>query len=321
MSGKEWQGTKWAEMVANQARNPTMDKELCISVCPVGGLISRRQNPNQPYTPQEIARETIESYKEGACLVHLHVRDENGKPVTTTPLLKETIDAILDECPDMIVQPSSCEGYVPGSTQYTYETVKPMVDELHSLNRKYMESTIYTPVSYALEHIDGTLDVTLAAEENTVKTVSYLEQNQIKPEFMAHNWEGILNVKEWLIKPGVLRKPYFISMGPGMHNTAETYPDPWGLLYVLGMMKMMPEHTVIGISAGGRNWLALSAFAILMGVDFVRVGMEDHLWMYPHKDEKIQHCADETRKIATIARELGRGIASPKEARKILGMN
>jgi len=148
-----------------------------------------------------------------------------------------------------------------------------------------MESTIFTPVSYALEGMDGTVDVTLATQDNTVKTISYLEENHIKPEFMAHNWEGIRNVKEWLIKPGILKKPYFISMGPGMHNTAETYPDPWGLLYVLGMMQMMPEDTVIGVSAGGRNWLALSAFAILMGVDFVRVGMEDHLWMYPHKDE------------------------------------
>jgi 3-keto-5-aminohexanoate cleavage enzyme len=77
---------------------------------------------------------------------------------------------------------------------------------------------------------------------------------------------------------------------------------------------------VVGISAGGRNWLALSTFAILLGVDFVRVGMEDHLWMYPHKDEKIKRCADATKKIATIAKELGRDIATPEEARKTLGI-
>jgi len=57
-----------------------------------------------------------------------------------------------------------------------------------------------------------------------------------------------------------------------------------------------------------------------MGVDIVRVGMEDHLWMYPHKDEKIRNNADEVRKIATIARELGRPIATPAEARKIMGI-
>jgi len=60
---------------------------------------------------------------------------------------------------------------------------------------------------------------------------------------------------------------------------------------------------------------------MLMGVDSVRVGMEDHLWMYPHKDEKIKRSADETRKIATIAKELGREVATPDEARKIMGIS
>ena len=89
---------------------------------------------------------------------------------------------------------------------------------------------------------------------------------------------------------------------------------------MLGMMKMMPEHTVVGLSAGGRNWLAITAFAILMGVDFVRVGMEDQLHMYPHMDELIERNVDAVKKIATIARELGRKIGTPKEARELLGL-
>jgi 3-keto-5-aminohexanoate cleavage enzyme len=86
------------------------------------------------------------------------------------------------------------------------------------------------------------------------------------------------------------------------------------------MIKMMPEGSVIGISAGGRNWLAISTFAMLMGVDSVRVGMEDHIWMYPHKQEIMKRSSDAAKKIATISRELGRDVATPKEARKILGI-
>jgi len=153
-----------------------------------------------------------------------------------------------------------------------------------------------------------------------VKTVQYLQENDIKPEFMNHNWEGIQNVTEWLIKPGILEKPYLMSMGPGMHNAAATYPDPWGFMYLLGMMKMMPDDSLLSLSAGGRNWLALTNFAITMGVDGVRVGMEDHLWMYPHKDELIKKNADATKKIARIARELGRDVATPTEARAIMGI-
>lgn len=320
MTNKEWEGSKWAEMVRNSDLNPTMDKPLIITICPVGGLVSRKQNPHQPRTPAEIAEEAISACQEGAAVVHLHNRDEQGNPVTTTELLKETVDRILDECPDVIIQPSAAEGFVPEANQYTYETVKPMLEALHAIDPRHMESTIYTPVSYALEDKDGSLRVTLATEENTVKTIGYLQDNNVRPEFMCHNWEGIMNVKKWLIEPNVLNKPYLMSMGPGMHNAAETYPDPWGLLYVLGMMKMMPEGSVVGLSAGGRNWLPLSVFAILMGADSVRVGMEDHIWMYPHKNELIKSGADEARKVATIAEELGREVATPQQARAILGI-
>ncbi len=317
MNEKEWQGVKWAEMVLRQEKNLTMDKPLMITVCPTGALFSRRQNPNQPYSPEEIAREAIQSYEEGACMVHLHTRNEKGYPRSSIETLKEIIDRILDKCPDVIIQPSSCESYVPGATDYSFESVKPFVEKLKG---RYIESTIFTPVSYALEEVDGTLDITIATEKNAQLTITYLQDNKIKPEFMNHNWEGIHNVKEWLIKPGILQRPYLMSIGPGMHNTGETYPDPWGFMYVLGMMKMMPEGSIISISAGGRNWLSLSVFAMLLGVDGVRVGMEDHLWTYPHRDEMTKRNADETRKIATIAKELGREIASPSEARKIMGI-
>jgi 3-keto-5-aminohexanoate cleavage enzyme len=318
MNKKEWEGVRWAEMVLHQEKNLTMDKPLIITVCPTGALFSRKQNPHLPCSPEEIARDTIESYHEGATMAHIHTRSEGGYPRTSVETLKEIIDMILDECPDMIIQPSSCESYVPGATDYSYESVVPFVDKLQG--KKYMESTIFTPVSYALEEVDGTMDVTMATEKNTRETVKYLQKNKIKPDFMNHNWEGVHNVKEWLVKTGILEKPYLMSMGPGMHNTGETYPDPWGMMYVLGMMKMMPEHSVISISAGGRNWLALSVFALLLGVDGVRVGMEDHLWVYPHKDEKTKRSADETRKKAVIAKELGREIATPAEARRIMGL-
>ncbi|HXH28539.1 MAG TPA: 3-keto-5-aminohexanoate cleavage protein [Candidatus Polarisedimenticolia bacterium] len=304
----------------HQAKNPTMDKKLIITVCPVGALFSRKQNPHQPYTPEEIARETIESYQEGASVVHLHTRDEHGHPRSSWENLKKTIDLIMEKCPDIVIQPSACESYIPGKSDYSYETVKVMADKLHGYGRSYMESTIFTPVSYACEDVDGTIDLSLATRENAIKTIRYLQERHIKPEFMNHNWEGLRNVTEWLVEPGILEKPYLMSMGPGMHNAADTSPDPWGLMYLLGMMKMMPSGSVLSISAGGRDWLSLTTFAILLGVDNVRVGKEDHLWMYPHKDEIVRRNADETRKIAAIARELGRDIANPRDARSIMGI-
>ncbi|NIN53571.1 MAG: hypothetical protein GTN80_10715, partial [Nitrososphaeria archaeon] len=284
--------------------------------CVTGALFSRDQNPNQPYSPKEIAREAIESYNEGASMVHIHTRDEKtGWPASNAELLKETLDPIIDECPDIVLAPSVALGFKPDEGDYSYETVSPMVDTLLGWGSKYIQTTIFTPVSYVQDHF-----VNLATEENAVKTVRYLQNKGVKPEFMCHNWEAIANAREWLIKPGILEKPYFLSMGPGMHNATDTYPDPWGYLYLIGMYNMMPEDIVIGTSIGGRNWLPITVQAVMLGVDFVRVGMEDALWMYPHKKELISKNAHAVKKIVSIARELGREIATPNETRKTLGI-
>jgi malonyl-CoA/methylmalonyl-CoA synthetase len=164
----------------------------------------------------------------------------------------------------MIIQPSSRE-LRAGLENYSYESVSRW-----STFRTRSTWVAITRCRTA-ERIEGSSSCR-SRPNQPVKTIQYLQEHRIKPEFMNHNWEGIMNVREWLIKPGILEKPYLMSMGPGMHNAAETYPDPWGHLYVLGMMKMIPEGSVIGISAGGRNWLPISVFAMLMGVDSVGSG-------------------------------------------------
>jgi len=318
MTNDIYEGFKWAEMVANQEKSLTMDKPLVITVCPTGALFSRKQNPNQPYTVDEIAKDTIAAYKEGATVAHLHTRKDSGHYAASHKVLKEIIDIIMVECPDMIIQPSSTESYIPGTTNYSYESVIPMVE--YFKNRKYMESTIFVTNTYAAEDMIGEVHLNIATEENSVKTIEYLQRNKIKPVFMNHNMEAIQNINEWLIKPGILEKPYIMSMGPGMHNTGDTYPDPLGYTYIINMMSMLPKGCVTSLSVGGRNWLPLSVFGISLGIDDVRVGMEDHMWMYPHKDELIKASADEARKIAIIAKELGRPIATPAQAREILGI-
>jgi len=118
----------------------------------------------------------------------------------------------------------------------------------------------------------------------------------------------------------VLEKSYFITLAPGMHHSAPTYPDLWGLIHLITMRHLLPEGTIVGAGIGGRNWLPLAVLAIILGVDFIRVGKEDAMWVYPHRDDVIKTNAEVVKKIAAIARELGRDIARPDEARKMMGI-
>ena len=67
--------------------------------------------------------------------------------------------------------------------------------------------------------------------------------------------------------------------------------------------------------------MPFSTLAIMLGFDMVRVGMEDTVYLYPHRGEKIETSAQAVRKVIAVANELGREIATPAEARAIMGVN
>ena len=87
------------------------------------------------------------------------------------------------------------------------------------------------------------------------------------------------------------------------------------------LQQTLAPHAVKGVCAGGRNWLPFTTMAMMLGFDMVRVGMEDTVYLYPHRDEKIRTSAEAVRKVVAIAHELGREIATPAEAKKIMGVN
>ena len=66
--------------------------------------------------------------------------------------------------------------------------------------------------------------------------------------------------------------------------------------------------------------MPFSTLAIMLGFDMVRVGMEDTVYLYPHRDEKIKTSAEAVRKVIAVANELGREIATPSEAKAIMGI-
>ena len=86
-------------------------EKVIISAALAGAATRKEQNPAVPYTPQEFAEESFKCWKSGAAIVHIHARDpKTGNPTAYIPQIRETIDAIRNRCPEIIINMSSAIG-------------------------------------------------------------------------------------------------------------------------------------------------------------------------------------------------------------------
>lgn len=294
----------------------TMDKKLIINVAPTGAFMNRQQNPGQPYTMEENVQAVIEAYKEGAAVWHVHARDHDSTPSKDPHVVKETIARVLDKCPDIV---TSVIPYADYGTGHGVELVKRTVDVLTDAGPEYMQSAVLLIQTMAFSE-----KFTYVITEKTLsEQVKYLEDHGVRPEYQATSYQGIKDVLDWLVAKGIAKDPPLMNIMMGFHgfcHGSPLGPDPWNYVYLMTMQQTLAPNAVKGVCAGGRNWLPFCTLAMMLGFDMVRVGMEDTVYLYPHREEKIQTSAQAVRKVATIARELGRDIATPAEARAIMGI-
>ncbi|MDP2647203.1 MAG: 3-keto-5-aminohexanoate cleavage protein [Desulfobacterales bacterium] len=290
----------------------TMNKKLVVSIASPGWL-STQQNPHIPTSHEAMAQALIDSVHQGAAIVHMHAREEGGKPSEDPDVTQKILDRVLNVCPDVVT-----------STHINADKTKSGVD----MFSKWLERITATGVKYIQGtplHTKGSTNKRSAMWDDQLlrDVIPYLEDKGVKPELLIYDTFGIDRVAK-AIEQAARWKPYWVVLNFGKHDAMPVGRDPWAHYHVMTMIKMtremLPEETVLGAYIGGRNWLPLTVLAIMMGIDIVRVGVEDCLWVYPHRDEIIQSDADMVRKIVTIGRELGREIATPDDVRTILGL-
>ncbi|OFZ73819.1 MAG: hypothetical protein A2W04_05985 [Betaproteobacteria bacterium RBG_16_64_9] len=296
--------------------HPTMAKKLIINVAPTGSFTSREQNPGQPYTMEENVQAAVEAHKAGAAVWHVHAREKNGLPSKDPHVLKETIARVLDQCPDMV---TSVIPYVDYNEQ-GLGLIKRCVDVLTEAGPEYMQSAVLLIQTTGFSE-KFTYSIT---QKTLTDQVKYLEEHGVRPEYQATSYQGIKDVLDWLVEAGIARDPPLMNIMMGFHGYSHGSPlgpDPWNYIYMMTLQQTLAPHAVKGVCAGGRNWLPFTTMAMMLGFDMVRVGMEDTVYLYPHRDEKIRTSAEAVRKVVAVAHALGREIATSAEAKKIMGVN
>lgn len=270
-----------------------LNKPLIISCALVGAELDRGKYPLLPLTPEEIGLAAEEAVKAGASIIHLHVRDENGRPCQRRDIFQEASSQIQHRC-DCILQ------YSTGGAVGT-----PLVKRYEPLALKPEMATLSM----------GTMNFGPEIYENSEQTITtlalHMQQLKIMPELEIFDY-GMLEAVDRFLKTESLSDHFHIDFVLGV---------PGGMAASAGNLVRLVERLKPGqtwsVAAMGRYQLPLTTQAITMG-GHVRTGIEDNI--YYRRGELAKSNAQLVARMVRIAGELNRPIASPAEAREILGL-
>ncbi|MBR0085683.1 MAG: 3-keto-5-aminohexanoate cleavage protein [Lachnospiraceae bacterium] len=270
-------------------------EKLIITACICGAEVTKEQNPAVPYTVEEIAREAKSAYDAGASIIHLHVRWDDGTPTQDKARFEECIKAIREVCPDVIIQPST--GGAVGMS-----------------NEERLQPCELDPEMATLDcgtcNFGG--DEIFVNTENMIKDFGkVMMERGIKPEIEVFD-KGMIDMAVRLQKQGYIRTPMHFDFVMGVNGGISG--EPRDLLF---MAESIPQGSTWTAAGVGRYQYPMVTMAILMG-GHARVGFEDNVYL--EKGVKAASNGEMVAKVVRIAKELGREIATPDEARRILGI-
>ncbi len=270
-------------------------EKLIITAAICGAEVTKEHNPAVPYTIDEIVREATLAYNAGASIIHLHVRWDDGTPTQDKERFRLAINAIKAVLPDVIIQPST--GGAVGMT-----------------NDERLQPTELRPEMATLDC--GTLN--FGGDEvfmNTENTIKYFGQRMIelgiKPELEVFD-KSMIDMALRLHKKGFIQSPMHFDLVMGVNGGISG--ELRDFVFMRHSLPADATYTVAGI---GRYEFPLAVAAIIDG-GHVRVGLEDNT--YISKGVLAKSNGELVEKVVRLAKELGREIASPADARKILSL-
>lgn len=267
--------------------------KLIITAALTGAEVTRAQQPALPLTPEEIACAAEACARAGAAMVHVHARLPDGRPTQDAAVYRQIIDAVRARC-NVIVQVST--GGAVGMTPQERLAPVTLAPEMATLS---------------MGSVNFGHDVFLNTPADMEVFAAALRAHGVKPELEIFDSGMLATARRWLQK-GLLDHPAHFDLVLGIPGAMPGTPE--ALMYLRAQLPEGASWTVAGIGAAQ---LPLATLAIVLG-GHVRVGFEDNI--YYRKGELAHSNAQLVARIARIAHELDRPVATPDEARALLGI-
>ena len=308
-----WDYTNQREYVrhVNEGMPPVI-----ISAVVTGGH-QKSENPAMPVTAEEQAEAAAAVFAAGATIIHIHARqaDDPTQPSHEADRYREINELMRSKAPQILVDNS--QGFADlttaGSdfvgTAHHYKSAPieagPDIMAFNPGPMTFRGGAAYTGGS-------GPSQVTLATFDDSERTAHRLRARGIKPQVFLYH-PGHLDILDYLIQRDALDKPYFLQLVFGQQSGINTSMD--SLLY---MVRNLPEDSIFQTCALGLEALQVNVMSMLLG-GHARTGLEDCI--HYQRGELARSNAQMVERIARIANDLGRGVATIDETRLMLGID
>lgn len=287
--------------------NPTI-----VSCAVTGNITTRQQTPHLPVTPEEIANSCIEAARAGAAIVHIHVRHPDGRPSMELAHYREVVERLRAAEEDMVINlttgpgqrfvPSEADPRVaaPGTTLMRPE---PRVAHVQALRPELCSLDLNTMYSGSSVVINTPANLAIMAQ--------LIAEAGVKPELEVFD-SGDIQLGNHFIEQGRLEASTLFQIVLGVRYGAIATPET--LMYMKSLLPPTAPWSAFGV---GRWEFPMLAQSWLLG-GHVRVGLEDNIYL--EKGVLAEGNAALVAKAVRIVRDLGGRIATPAEARDILGL-
>jgi len=269
-------------------------KKLIITVAPTGSVPTKEMSPHLPVAPEEIAETACRCREAGASVIHVHARDAEGRPTLDSQVFAR-IHRLVTEQTDLVVQIST-GGRAGMDAEARAAAVRMLRPEMASLTTGSVNfpDRVYANPFSVIEHL-----ATAMKEAGT------------KPEMEIFEPGMIANALA-LVDQGLVVAPLHFDFVLGSRGGLPATPK--NLMFLSESIPSDSTWTVAGI---GRWQLPMAVMSIVMG-GHVRVGLEDNLY---YRKGALATNEQLVARVARLAEEVGRLVATPHEAREILGLN
>ena len=302
-----------------------VDTNKVIITCAVTGSIhTPTMSPHLPITPDEIADASIGAWEAGASIIHLHARNpEDGSPTPDPDVFMEFLPRVK-QATDAVVNISTGGGH--GMTvQQRLEAAVKASPEMTSLNMGSMNFGLFPILDkmsdfqhdWEPKYLENSRDFIF---RNTFKDIEYIlkelgEGHGTRFEFECYDIGHLYTLAHFLDR-GLVKPPLFVQSIFGILGGIGA--DEENLMHARRIAnKLFGNDYQWSVLAAGRHQMNFVTMAAMLGGN-VRVGLEDSL--YIGKGKLAESNKDQVAKIRRIMEDLSLEVASPKEAREMLGL-